>query len=105
MAKTESSKQEEHAAKQFGGRRTPGSGNGWDKKNDMRTQRISFELKTTKHLSYSMKESELMKAERNAVVDGGREMAFIVDFPDSSWVTVSRPFFAEMVAAWLSKAE
>lgn len=73
--------QERNAARQYGGRISPGSGNQWHTKNDVRTANESIELKTTLKHSYSLKAAELERANKNAILDG-RIMAFEIEFAD-----------------------
>lgn len=71
-------KQEKQVAADNDGQTTPGSGNGWRKKNDVISADYSFECKTTTKRSYSLKRDELDKAEKNALMDG-RDMIFVID--------------------------
>jgi len=76
--KTPSRKQEERHAARYGGRRTPGSGNGVIK-NDVRTATDSWELKITDAKQYALKCEDLLKAEKYALLDG-LNMRFKVEF-------------------------
>jgi hypothetical protein len=73
-------KQERAAAKKLDGRTTPNSGAGWAVKNDVKTDRFSIEYKFTDKKSFSLKLDDLLKAETQALLDGGRESAFVVEF-------------------------
>lgn len=85
-----STKQENALGKRIGGRRTPGSGSGWVTKNDVKTSDVSVEVKFTDKKSYSLKEDDLLKAERQALLDGGREFAFVVRMAGGrEWVITS----------------
>ncbi|GAA2321979.1 hypothetical protein GCM10010149_88870 [Nonomuraea roseoviolacea subsp. roseoviolacea] len=85
--KTASRKQEEKHAARYGGRRTPGSGNGLIK-NDVRTVDESWELKTTSAKQYILKSTDLVLAEKYALQDG-RDMRFKIDMCGRSWVVMS----------------
>lgn len=87
-----SRKQEEAAATRYGGRRTPGSGNQWDRKNDVRTPTISFELKTTTAKQYTLKASELEEGEKHALRDG-RDFVFGIEMQGRTWMVISQEDF------------
>lgn len=87
--------QEKRLAREMGGRVTPGSGNGWITKNDVKTEKWSLECKTTTKLSYSLKDSELRLAERQALLED-REMAFVIDMQGRTWVVLSFETFASL---------
>lgn len=91
-----SRKQENRGARRLGGRRTAGSGNGWITKNDVKTDDLSVEYKHTDAKSYSLKHSELKTAERNALMDSGREFAFIVGFSGDEYVVITRGYFESL---------
>lgn len=87
----DSQKQERHLANQLGGSVNSGSGNGWIRKSDVRTEEELFELKITSAKSYSLKDSELEKNYDQALMDG-RIPIFMVEFKTSgnSWVIMSK---------------
>lgn len=87
--------QEKSLAKSIGGRTTPGSGNGWAVKNDVRNARWSIECKTTTRASFTLTAKALALAERNALLDG-RDMAFAVEIQGRSWVVVPLPTFLSL---------
>lgn len=91
-----SRRQERRGAARYDGSVNSGSGNGWLRKNDVRTDTLSIEYKHTGAASYRLVAAELATAERNAVADG-REMAFIVELGGREWVVLSEPFFAGLV--------
>jgi hypothetical protein len=91
-----SRRQEKAGADRFGGRVVPGSGSGWANKNDVRTPDLSIEYKFTDKKSYSLKSQDLLKAERQALIDSGRQFAFIVELEGREWVTISREYFEEL---------
>jgi len=75
----QSQKQEKRLAKAYGGGVTPGSGNGWVHKNDVKTDTLSIEAKYTDAKSFSLKLADLLKAEKYALIDG-RDVIFTVSF-------------------------
>lgn len=83
-----SQRQEQDWADDIDGRTTPGSGNTWSRKNDVRSDRWSLELKTTAAKQYSLKAADLRIAERNAIMDG-REFAFGIEMAGSTWVVMN----------------
>jgi hypothetical protein len=79
VMKTPSQRQEINIAKRYKGTTNAGSGNGWVRKNDVRTDMESIECKITSKGSYSLKLSDLTKAEENAILDD-RIMLLIIEF-------------------------
>jgi len=71
--------QEARTAKDFGGRTTPGSGNQWHSKADVRTDTELIECKTTIHASYSLKSDDLRKLWGQALLED-RIPVFQIDF-------------------------
>lgn len=76
---------------------TPGSGNGWVKKNDVRTPELSIEAKYTDSKGYRLTQAELHTAERHALIDG-REMVFIVSFSGEEWAVIREEDYRSMRA-------
>lgn len=72
-------KQERSTARRYGGRVTPGSGNQWHTKNDVRTGTESLECKTTKSAQFTLRRADLFTASRNALLDS-RRMVFQIQF-------------------------
>ncbi|WP_409238320.1 hypothetical protein [Streptomyces sp. PA5.6] len=87
-----SQSQESKLASHYGGIVNSGSGNGWLHKNDVRSERFSFEAKTTEKKSYSLRIDDLLKAEENALISG-REMVFAVELGGRNWMVVSQETF------------
>lgn len=83
-----SQRQERRIANTFGGRRTPGSGNKWFAKNDVRSQDVSFEVKYTGKKQYTLKASELEQGEKNALIDG-RDFVFGIEMNKRNWIVIS----------------
>lgn len=87
----DSQRQERLLANRLGGTVNSGSGNGWIRKGDVRTEEELFELKITSAKSYSLKDAELEKNYNQALIDG-RIPIFLVEFKISgnSWVIMSK---------------
>jgi hypothetical protein len=83
-----SQRQERDWADDMDGRTTPGSGNTWARKNDVRSERWSLELKTTAKKQFTLRDDILRTAERNALLDG-REFAFGVEIAGRTWVLMN----------------
>lgn len=79
-----SQQQEKRVANRLGGTVNSGSGNGWLRKNDVRTPELSVELKYTAKRQYTLKLDDLLKAEEYALLDG-REMLFGLEMGDREW--------------------
>lgn len=79
-------------ADRFGGRPTPGSGNQWARKNDVRTADLSFEMKYTGKKQYTLKASELEEGEKQALLDG-RDFAFGIEMNGRNWIVISEDDF------------
>lgn len=93
--KTPSQKQERRVAERFGGRTTPGSGNTWARKNDVRNSTTSFEMKYTGKKQYTLKASELEKGQMHALIDG-RDFVFGIEMNGRNWVVISEDDYAEL---------
>lgn len=93
----ESRRQESGLAKRYGGTVTPGSGNGWVKKNDVRTRDVSFEAKYTEKKQFTLKQADLHTAERNALIDG-RDSVFVVSFGGEEWAVIREADYAAYLA-------
>jgi hypothetical protein len=66
---TASKHQEEATAERLGGKRTPGSGNQWHSKNDVKSKEWLVENKTTEKERYSLKISDLRSLLMNAILE------------------------------------
>lgn len=71
-------RQEEVAARDYGGRAVVQSGSGWSK-GDVETAAELIECKHTEKKSYSLKLAELLRAARQAIL-ADRRMVFEVEF-------------------------
>lgn len=87
----DSQRQERRLATKLGGTVNSGSGNGWVRKGDVRTEDELFELKITSAKSYSLKDAELEKNYEQALVDG-RIPIFMVEFKTTgnAWVIMTK---------------
>lgn len=90
-----SQKQEARLAKRYGGQVTPGSGNGWVHKNDVKTPSLSIEAKYTDAKSFSLKLADLIKAEKIALVDG-RDSIFTISFSGEEFVILREADYREL---------
>lgn len=61
--------QEKRAAKDYGGKVTPGSGNQWMHKADVHTNDYIVECKSTVKKSYSIKEADFTKLYYQAIIE------------------------------------
>ena len=86
-----SQRQENRIAARLGGRRTPGSGNGI-RKNDVRTDDLSLEMKYTGKKQYTLKAVDLEQGERHAIMDG-RDFAFGIELNGRNWIVISEDDF------------
>lgn len=75
----DSQRQERALARNLGGSVNSGSGNGWLRKGDVRTDDELWECKITDAKSYSLKDTELRKHVNYALVDG-RIPVFMIEF-------------------------
>lgn len=87
----DSQRQERRLAKELTGTVNSGSGNGWVRKGDVRTEEELFELKITSAKSYSLKDAELQKNYEQALIDG-RIPIFMVEFKTTgnAWVIMTK---------------
>jgi hypothetical protein len=101
VSRTPSQRQERDWADDLNGQPTPGSGNTWSRKNDVRSNQWSLELKTTSKQQFTLKAAELAAANRHAVLDG-REFAFGIDMAGRSWVVMDADDWHRMreAAGW-----
>lgn len=88
--------QEKRIAGDIGGRVTPGSGNGWVRKNDVRSSRYSVEAKYTSAKQFTLKLEDLLKAEKYAMADG-RDMLFCIEMGGRDWCVISSDLLLELL--------
>lgn len=93
----DSQRQEKLLARSLSGSVNSGSGNGWIRKGDVRTEDELFELKITDAKSYSLKDAELEKLTNQALVDG-RMPIFMIQFKPTGneWVVMSKDDYLMM---------
>jgi hypothetical protein len=86
-------KQEKDIARRRGGARTPGSGSGWRRRNDVREGRsILWEAKYTSGASISVKRVTWSELRKNAVLSGAMP-ALDIQIGDLGLVVISRDDF------------
>ena len=90
-----SQRQERRIADKVGGRTTPGSGNGF-RKNDVRTDLVSYEMKYTGAKQYTLKSADLETGARHALLDG-REFAFGIEMQGENWIVLEEDFFLALL--------
>lgn len=78
----DSRRQENRWAKTLVGKVSPGSGNGWLHKSDVRSKDVLVEAKITSAKSYSLKDAELQVNIHHALMDGLSPI-FVVEFKPS----------------------
>lgn len=93
----DSQRQERGLAKELGGSVNAGSGNGWVRKGDVRSDKELWECKITSAKSYSLKQADLEKLNNQALLDG-RIPIFLVEFlkQGEAYVILSKEDFMEM---------
>jgi len=93
----DSQRQERSLAKQLQGTVNAGSGNGWVRKGDVRSEQELWECKITSAKSYSLKQSDLETLNNQALMDG-RIPIFLIEFMKTgdSFVVLSKDDFMEM---------
>ena len=90
-------KVEKMTAKKYGGRRTPGSGNKWGFRGDIKEEVFLFQDKQTDKKSFPIKEADWIKTKREALLEG-RRPAFKVTFNSgTSFIILDEPDFYEMM--------
>lgn len=97
----DSQRQERALAKQLQGSVNAGSGNGWVRKGDVRSDKELWECKITSAKSYSLKRADLNKLNEQALMDG-RIPIFLIEFMQEgeSFVVLSKDDYLEMRAAY-----
>lgn len=97
-----SQRQERRGAKMFGGKVTPGSGNGWAKKGDVRVPSDGglfsvalVEFKWTGKTQFTLKAAELEKITYEAVADGRRPV-FGVELNKQRYVVLPEDDYLEL---------
>lgn len=93
----DSQRQEKALARMSGGTVNSGSGNGWIRKGDVRTDNELWELKITSAKSYYLKDTDLIKLNTQALIDG-RIPIFMVEFKGTGneWVILSKDDYMDL---------
>lgn len=92
-----SRRQEARTADTYRGSRNSGSGNGWLRKNDVRSDKILFENKfTTATKSISLKSSDLRELTERAILDD-RVAVLQFDLAGRRYVVLNEDDFLEMI--------
>ena len=93
----DSQRQERALAREVLGSVNAGSGNGWVRKGDVRSDKELWECKITSAKSYSLKYEELRKVFEQAIVDG-RIPIFMVEFmkQGESFVVLTKDDYMEL---------
>jgi hypothetical protein len=79
--------QERKGAAQYGGKQNSGSGNGWIRKADVRTEEELIEFKTTSKSRYPLDSRELSKFWQQALIDDLTPV-FEIEFADDGMTCV-----------------
>ncbi|MEV4454401.1 hypothetical protein [Microbispora sp. NPDC049633] len=85
-----SRRQEDQQAAKIGGSRNAASGALDFRKNDVRNETESWELKYTTAKQYTLRLADLLEAEKQALLDNGRLMRFGLRMGDRDWVILSQ---------------
>lgn len=93
----DSQRQERTLAKEVQGSVNAGSGNGWVRKGDVRSEKELWECKVTSAKSFSLKYEDLRKVFEQAIVDG-RIPIFLIEFlkQGESFVVLTKDDYMEM---------
>lgn len=102
----DSRRQETTLAKELHGSRTPGSGNTWHSKSDVRTDTELWEAKITSAKSFSIKDADLAK-NRNYALTDGRIPLFLIQFLNSGneWIVMDKEDYLDLKERVLSGNE
>lgn len=90
-----SRKQEARVAGDYGGRVTPGSGNQWHAKGDVKAKRFLIECKTTEAASYRLDKATLTKIRIEAVKEG-KHPALCIDIQGVEYFVIPGYVFKEL---------
>lgn len=86
--------QERRAATYYGGSTTPGSGNQWHSKADVKTPDYLIECKTTVHASYSLKQETMIKLVEQAILED-RVPLLEIELPDITCIVMDKRDFID----------
>ena len=89
-------KQEQRTAQTYRGSRQPGSGAGWVRKNDVRSDQFLFENKLTQAKSYSFKKMDMVELTERAILED-RIPVFQIDISGNRYILLNEDDFIELV--------
>lgn len=89
-------RQEERTETDFAGKRNPGSGNTIAHGNDVRTDRLSIENKSTAADSYRLSLRVLHTVRHHALLDG-REPVLLVEIQGEEYAVLEKAFLIELL--------
>lgn len=88
--------QESRLAEKFGGRITPGSGNKWHSKGDVKTDQYLIEAKTTSKKQYTLKADDLEKHEKYSLLEG-KDPLFVIEMNGREWCVLAMEDFELLI--------
>lgn len=88
-------KQEKRVAKLVGGTRNAGSGSGWRRRQDVRTDRFLWEMKYTGKKQITLKAQDLEQLRKHALMDD-RTPVMHIEVGERSYVVMSEDDFLEL---------
>lgn len=91
-----SQKQEARTANTYKGSKQPGSGAGWARKNDVRSEQFLFENKLTTAKQYSFKKIDMMQLTERAILED-RIPVFQIDISGHRYVLLNEDDFLELI--------
>lgn len=94
-----SQQQEKRVAKLVGGSLQPGSGSGWKRQNDVRSDGVLWEMKRTSKKSITIKASDLEHLRKNALLED-RVPVMHIELGDRRWVVIPEDDYLEMIERW-----
>lgn len=90
-----SQSQEKRIAKRSGGSRNAGSGNGWIRKGDVRSDGVLYEMKRTDKQQITIKLADLEKIRQEAWADG-RSPRFHIEIGNRRYVILEESDYEEL---------
>lgn len=90
--------QEKRTARLYGGQRQPGSGSGWARKGDVKTQIVLIENKRTDAKQITLKAVDLDKIWREGWAEG-KIPALSLEISGRSWVMLPEADLLELIGA------
>lgn len=89
--------QERRVAQRSGGSRNAGSGNGWTRKGDVRSDGVLYEMKRTDKQQITIKLSDLEKIRQEAWADG-RSPRFHIEIGTRRYVLLEEDDYEELAS-------